>query len=173
MWNQTHRVPSHQAHHLFELLNLQQAFVTQMGKIVGVVSRNEVTPPHPPIHSLSSGGRGRACFLLGPRQAGLSPPVRPPAGGGGPTLLRENPLLGLKDLPPPQCDDFSHMQLLMGRASYEESDPLTLTGLAFKPVSNRSSYRQPPHHHSAVSFLLFPPLGRYEKLLKIWQTPNP
>ncbi|KAJ6656776.1 hypothetical protein lerEdw1_003107 [Lerista edwardsae] len=32
----------HQAHHLFELLNLQQAFVTQLGKIVGVVSRNEI-----------------------------------------------------------------------------------------------------------------------------------
>ncbi|XP_066493333.1 chloride channel protein ClC-Kb-like isoform X1 [Tiliqua scincoides] len=32
----------HQAHHLFELLTLQHAFVTQMGKIVGVVSRNEI-----------------------------------------------------------------------------------------------------------------------------------
>ncbi|XP_044277148.1 chloride channel protein ClC-Kb-like isoform X3 [Varanus komodoensis] len=32
----------HQAHHLFELLNLQQAFVTQLGKVVGVVSRKEL-----------------------------------------------------------------------------------------------------------------------------------
>ncbi|XP_060115028.1 chloride channel protein ClC-Kb-like [Heteronotia binoei] len=32
----------HQAHNLFELLNLQRAFVTQLGKIVGVVSRNEI-----------------------------------------------------------------------------------------------------------------------------------
>ncbi|XP_077167143.1 chloride channel protein ClC-Kb-like isoform X3 [Paroedura picta] len=32
----------HQAHNLFELLNLQQACVTQLGKIVGVVSRNEI-----------------------------------------------------------------------------------------------------------------------------------
>lgn len=32
----------HQAHHLFELLILQHAFVTQMGKVVGVVSRKEI-----------------------------------------------------------------------------------------------------------------------------------
>nr|XP_028597229.1 chloride channel protein ClC-Kb-like isoform X3 [Podarcis muralis] len=32
----------HQVHNLFELLNLQRAFVTQLGKVVGVVSRNEV-----------------------------------------------------------------------------------------------------------------------------------
>ncbi|XP_061456909.1 chloride channel protein ClC-Kb-like isoform X2 [Rhineura floridana] len=32
----------HQAHNLFVLLNLQQAFVTQLGKVVGVVSKNEV-----------------------------------------------------------------------------------------------------------------------------------
>ncbi|XP_054857725.1 chloride channel protein ClC-Ka [Eublepharis macularius] len=32
----------HQAHNLFELLNLQRAFVTQLGKIVGAVSRNEI-----------------------------------------------------------------------------------------------------------------------------------
>nr|XP_056720914.1 chloride channel protein ClC-Ka isoform X2 [Euleptes europaea] len=32
----------HQAHNLFELLNLQRAFVTQLGKIVGTVSRNEI-----------------------------------------------------------------------------------------------------------------------------------
>ncbi|XP_044138421.1 chloride channel protein ClC-Ka [Bufo gargarizans] len=32
----------HEAHHLFELLNLQQAFVTEFGKIVGSVTRNEM-----------------------------------------------------------------------------------------------------------------------------------
>ncbi|XP_063001542.1 chloride channel protein ClC-Kb-like [Elgaria multicarinata webbii] len=32
----------HQAHNLFELLNLQRAFVTQLGKVVGLVSRNEM-----------------------------------------------------------------------------------------------------------------------------------
>ncbi|KAM4704338.1 chloride channel protein ClC-Ka [Rhinophrynus dorsalis] len=32
----------HQAHHLFELLSLQQAFVTKFGKIVGCVTRNEM-----------------------------------------------------------------------------------------------------------------------------------
>ncbi|KAJ7306389.1 hypothetical protein JRQ81_009735 [Phrynocephalus forsythii] len=32
----------HQAHNLFELLNLQWAFVTQLGKVVGVVSRTEL-----------------------------------------------------------------------------------------------------------------------------------
>ncbi|KAM4652641.1 chloride channel protein ClC-Kb-like isoform 1-T2 [Discoglossus pictus] len=32
----------HQAHHLFELLSLQRAFVTKFGKIVGCVTRNEM-----------------------------------------------------------------------------------------------------------------------------------
>ncbi|XP_025030447.1 chloride channel protein ClC-Kb [Python bivittatus] len=32
----------HQAHHLFELLNLQRAFVTQLGKVVGIVTRREL-----------------------------------------------------------------------------------------------------------------------------------
>ncbi|KAG8429917.1 hypothetical protein GDO86_018819, partial [Hymenochirus boettgeri] len=32
----------HQAHHLFELLNLQQAFVTKFGRIVGRVTRKEM-----------------------------------------------------------------------------------------------------------------------------------
>ncbi|XP_042335951.1 chloride channel protein ClC-Kb-like isoform X2 [Sceloporus undulatus] len=32
----------HQAHNLFELLNLQWAFVTQLGRVVGVVSRTEL-----------------------------------------------------------------------------------------------------------------------------------
>ncbi|XP_066462412.1 chloride channel protein ClC-Kb-like isoform X1 [Eleutherodactylus coqui] len=32
----------HEAHHLFELLNLQRAFVTEVGKIVGYVTRKEM-----------------------------------------------------------------------------------------------------------------------------------
>ncbi|XP_068097737.1 chloride channel protein ClC-Kb-like isoform X2 [Hyperolius riggenbachi] len=32
----------HEAHHLFELLNLQHAFVTEVGKIVGLVTRTEM-----------------------------------------------------------------------------------------------------------------------------------
>ncbi|KAM3824251.1 chloride channel protein ClC-Ka isoform 1-T2 [Vipera latastei] len=32
----------HQAHNLFELLNLQRAFVTQLGKVVGIVTRREL-----------------------------------------------------------------------------------------------------------------------------------
>ncbi|ETE66126.1 Chloride channel protein ClC-Kb [Ophiophagus hannah] len=32
----------HQAHNLFEMLNLQRAFVTQLGKVVGIVTRREL-----------------------------------------------------------------------------------------------------------------------------------
>uniref|UniRef100_A0A803J2J2 Chloride channel protein n=1 Tax=Xenopus tropicalis TaxID=8364 RepID=A0A803J2J2_XENTR len=35
----------HQAHHLFELLNLQKAFVTKFGRIVGQVTRKECSNP--------------------------------------------------------------------------------------------------------------------------------